>query len=58
MPLDARSLDYSKYVEEGEEDAARADEFNSDNTEQLDVEQTKTLIAALPEMQHVMAGAA
>lgn len=58
VPLDARSLDYSKYVEEGEEDAARADEFNSDNTEQMDVEQTAALIAALPEMQHVMAGAA
>ena len=58
VPLDARSLDYSKYVEEGEEDAARAGEFNSDNTEQMDVEQTKALIATLPEMQPVLAGVA
>lgn len=56
VPLDARSLDYSKYVEEGEQDAIRSEEFNSDNTEQMSIEQAKTMIAALPEMQRVMAG--
>lgn len=54
VPLDARSLDYSKYVEEGDDDAAGADDFDSDNTEQMNVEQAKALIAALPEMQAVM----
>lgn len=54
VPLDARSLDYSKYVEDGEDDAAAAEDYDSTNTTQLDVEQTKALIAALPEMQQVM----
>lgn len=56
VPLDARSLDYAKYVEEGEGKAAQADDFDSDNTEQMGVEETKALIAVLPEMQYVMAG--
>jgi len=56
VALDARSLDYSKYVEQGEQEAIKADEFNSDNTEQMDLEQAKALIATLPEMQAVMAG--
>lgn len=56
VPLDARSLDYSKYVEEGEDATAAAKDFDSDNTEQMDVEQAKALIAALPEMQAVMGG--
>lgn len=54
VPLDARSLDYSKYVEDGEDEAAGAPDFDSDNTEQMDVEQAKALIASLPEMQSVL----
>lgn len=54
VPLDARSLDYSMYVDEGEEEAADAIDFDSNNTEQLDLDQAKTLIAALPEMQQVL----
>lgn len=56
VPLDARSLDYSKYVDEGEDDAADAPDFDSDNTKQMDVEETKALIAALPEVREIMAG--
>lgn len=58
VPLDARSLDYSKYVEDGEDETADASEFDSDNTEQMDVEQAKALIAALPEMQAIIEGRA
>ncbi|EKA61350.1 nucleoside-diphosphate sugar epimerase [Janibacter hoylei PVAS-1] len=58
VPLDARSLDYSKYVEDGEDDVAAAIDFDSNNTEQMNVEQAKTLIAALPEMQAVLEGLA
>lgn len=54
VPLDARSLDYSKYVEDGEDDALQAYDFDSGNTVQLSLEQTKSLVAALPEMQAVM----
>lgn len=56
VPLDARSLDYSKYVEDGEDDVADASDFDSDNTEQMTVEQAKALIATLPEMQAVIGG--
>ena len=58
VPLDARSLDYSKYVDEGEDEAAHAAEFDSDNTDQMSFEQAKALIAALPEMQAIIGGPA
>lgn len=58
VPLDARSLDYSKYVEDGENEIAQAQTFDSDNTEQLDLEQAKALIADLPEMRAIVGGAA
>lgn len=56
VPLDARSLDYSKYVEEGEDDSVAVEDYDSDNTERLDVEQTKALLVALPEMQDLLGG--
>lgn len=56
VPLDARSLDYSKYVEDGEDATGTAEDYDSDNTERLDIEQTKALVAALPEMQAILAG--
>ena len=56
VPLDARALDYSKYVEDGEDSTVGAQDYDSDNTERLDIEQTKALVAALPEMQAIMAG--
>lgn len=58
VPLDARSLDYSKYVEDGEDETADATDFDSDNTEQMDVAQAKALIAALPEMQSLIGASA
>lgn len=56
VPLDARSLDYSKYVEDGETEAASATWFDSNNTEQMNVEQAKALIAELPEMRTIVGG--
>ena len=56
VPLDARALDYSKYVEDGEDATGTAEDYDSDNTERLDIEQTKALVAALPEMQAILAG--
>ena len=43
------------YVDEGRTQDDPED-YTSQNTDQLDVEQTKALIAALPEMQAVLAG--
>lgn len=55
VPLDARSLQYSVFVDEGDSDAREAHDFDSNNTEQMTVEETATMIADLPEMQQVLA---
>lgn len=55
VPLDARSLDYSVFVEEGDEDAAEMADYDSQNTRRLDVAQTATLLRSLPEFQAVPA---
>ncbi|MBB0992497.1 polysaccharide biosynthesis protein [Dietzia sp. SLG510A3-30A2] len=54
VPLDARSLQYSVFVEEGDSKAGEAEDFDSNNTEQMSVDQTARLIASLPEMQKVL----
>jgi UDP-N-acetylglucosamine 4,6-dehydratase/5-epimerase len=51
VPLDARSLQYELYYEEGEPRAAEHDDYTSANTEQMDIEQTKTLLLNLPEIR-------
>jgi UDP-glucose 4-epimerase len=53
-PLDARSLQYSVYEDEGNSEVKHAEEFDSDNTKQMTVDQAAELIAALPEMQKVV----
>lgn len=58
VPLDARSLQYELYFEEGEKEMARIDDYTSENAEQLDVEQTKDLLLRLPEFAHMAAGVA
>lgn len=57
VPLDARSLNYSVYVEEGESHR-NAVEFDSNNATQMDVDQTAELIAALPEMRALLGASA
>ncbi len=57
VPLDGRSLDYTLYTDEGERGLDRGTDYNSNNTEQLDVDQVMDVVAALPEMQQVMAEA-
>ena len=54
VPLDARSLQYSVYVEEGDAGVAESVDFDSNNTAQMTVDQTARLIASLPEMQSVI----
>lgn len=54
VPLDARSLQYSVFVEEGDSEAKEAEDFDSTNTAQMTVNETAELIAALPEMQRVL----
>ena len=56
VPLDARSLEYELYVEEGAEGGAQAEDYDSNNAEQLTVEQTCGLLRTLPEIQALLAG--
>lgn len=51
VPMDARSLQYEPYYEQGEESLADAEDYTSANTERLDVEQTKKLLLTLPEIR-------
>jgi UDP-glucose 4-epimerase len=55
VPLDARSLDYGLFVEDGEQEAEELTDYTSHNTTRLDVEQTAALIEKLPGMQKVLA---
>lgn len=59
VPPDGRDLNYSKYVEQGElsiTDALHGDEYNSHNTDRLDVESMKQLLLKLDFMQKVSRG--
>jgi UDP-N-acetylglucosamine 4,6-dehydratase len=50
VPLDARSLEYELYFDEGERAVRLIDDYTSENTTRLDVGRTKGLLLALPEM--------
>jgi UDP-glucose 4-epimerase len=54
VPLDARSLEYELFFEEGETQTSEVDDYTSENTERLDVEQTKALLLELPEMSALL----
>jgi UDP-glucose 4-epimerase len=56
IPPDLRDLNYAKYVNIGEERITNADEYNSDNTEQLDVEGMKLLLNKLRFIQAASRG--
>lgn len=56
VPADDRDLNYGKFFEEGDAALAESDEYNSENTERLDVEGMKALLMKLDFMQHVVRG--
>ena len=47
VPCDSRNLNYDKYFTEGNTERAKLTEFNSNNTELLDVEQVKAKLMEL-----------
>lgn len=47
MPCDKRDLNYDKYFKEGDVERNILTEFNSSNTELLDVEQVKEKLLTL-----------
>jgi UDP-N-acetylglucosamine 4,6-dehydratase/5-epimerase len=56
IPPDPRDLNYCKFVDEGEESISTAEDYNSHNTERLDVEGMKKLLMKLNFMQEVSKG--
>lgn len=52
VPADNRTLNYDKFFTEGNRQALTIEEFNSNNTKRLDVEQTKATIASLEYIQN------
>lgn len=61
VPADSRDMNYAKYVEQGDVKLTRAlhsEDYNSHNTERLDVEQMKALLMKLDFMQNILSGGA
>ena len=56
VPADNRDLNYDKYFKEGDVKRALIDEFNSNNTRILNLEETKEKIASLTYIQNELAG--
>ena len=55
VPCDKRGLNYDKYFTQGDVKRAKLSEFNSNNTQLLNVAQTKEKIAALAYIQEELA---
>lgn len=56
VPADNRDLNYDKYFKEGDVKRVTIDEFNSNNTRRLNLEETKTKIASLEYIQNELNG--
>lgn len=56
VPADNRGLNYDKFFKEGDETRNTLTEFNSNNTRQLNVEETKEKIASLEYIQNELNG--
>ena len=56
VPADNRDLNYDKYFKEGDAKRAEIEEFNSDNTYRLNLEETKAKIASLEYIQNELNG--
>lgn len=56
VPPDLRDLNYGKFVEQGEEKISKAEDYNSHNTERLDVDGMKELLRKLDFIQALERG--
>jgi len=56
VPPDLRDLNYAKYVEQGEEKISRMEDYNSHNTERLDVIGMQNLLLKLEFMRAIQRG--
>lgn len=56
IPPDLRDLNYGKFVEQGEEQISHAEDYNSHNTERLDIEGMKQLLLKLQFIRELCEG--
>ena len=56
VPADNRGLNYDKFFKEGDTKRSEIEEFNSDNTYRLNLEETKAKIASLEYIQKELKG--
>ena len=56
VPADNRDLNYDKYFKEGDTTRATIEEFNSDNTRRMNLEETKAKISSLEYIQNELKG--
>lgn len=56
IPPDLRDLNYGKFVEEGEQKISTFDDYNSHNTDRLDIDGMKNLLMKLEFMQTIAGG--
>ncbi len=56
IPPDLRDLNYGKFFDKGEEKITRSHEYNSENTEQLDINSMKKLLMKLNFIQAILRG--
>jgi UDP-N-acetylglucosamine 4,6-dehydratase len=56
VPPDLRDLNYSKYVEQGEERLSHTEDYNSHNTQRLDVEGMQQLLLKLDFIRAIQRG--
>ena len=54
VPADGRDLNYAKYFEKGDALVENQDDYNSHNTQQLDLEQTKQTLLKLPSIRAIV----
>lgn len=52
VPLDGRSLDYSQYTTDGEPEFEAIEDYNSQNTRQMEVGEIVDLLKTIPEIVH------
>ncbi len=56
VPPDGRDLNYSKFVEQGEQRITKAEDYNSHNTRRLDVAELREMLLRLPFVQRAVRG--
>lgn len=56
VPPDGRDLNYAKFVEQGEQRISHSEDYNSHNTQRLDVEGMKQLLLKLDFMRSIASG--